>query len=85
MSGQANRRQPMNRFLALALLLALLLVPPVDSACAQDLHAIRFSCWSDAQNLCSNNKHEADAIRQCLLSRRDQLSAGCKADLFSKR
>lgn len=75
----------MRRFLlpAMVLLVGLFLVPRPNSLFAQGLHAIFSNCGAEVQKFCSNAKHDAEAIKQCLLSQQDKLSVICKA-IFPK-
>jgi hypothetical protein len=76
----------MIRFLPFAavLLVGLLPISQCNSLFAQDLHTILSNCRAEVHNLCSNAKHDAEAIKQCLLSRQDKLSASCKT-IFPQR
>lgn len=73
----------MSRFLSLTLVVPLL-VALWNPLFGQDMHTIRSNCTAEVQNFCSSTKHDSEAIKQCLLSRQDKLSASCKA-IFPKR
>jgi hypothetical protein len=80
------KEQSMSRFLpfAVVLLVVLFLISSTSSLLAQDLHTILSNCRAEVHNFCSNAKHDAEAITQCLLSQQDKLSASCKV-IFPKR
>ena len=75
----------MSRFLPRTIVLVILvLVSQWNSLFAQNLHIIRSNCSAEVQKFCSDIKHDAEAIKQCLLSQQNKLSAGCKG-IFPKR
>jgi len=78
-----TKKQSMSRFLSLTLVVPLL-VALWNPLFAQEMHTIRSNCMAEVQNFCSSAKHDSEAIKQCLLSRQDKLSASCKA-IFPKR
>ena len=73
----------MSRFLPLTLVV-LLLASLSNPLFAQDMHTVLSNCTAEVQKFCSRAKHDTEAIKQCLLSQQDKLSAGCKA-IFPKR
>ena len=73
----------MSRLLPLTLVV-LLLTALSNPLFAQDMHTVLSNCTLEAQKFCSSAKHDTEAIKQCLLSQQDKLSAGCKA-IFPKR
>jgi len=78
-----TKKQSMSRFLPLTFVV-LFLVSLWNPLFAQDMHTIQSNCMAEVQNFCSGVKHDTEAIKQCLLSQQDKLSAGCKA-IFPKR
>jgi hypothetical protein len=73
----------MSRFLPVTLAV-LFLVSPWNPLFAQEMHTVLSNCAAEVQKFCSSAKHDTEAIKQCLLSQPDKLSAGCKA-IFPKR
>jgi hypothetical protein len=73
----------MSRFLPLTLVV-LLLVSLSYALFGQDMHTVLSNCTAEVQKFCSRAKHDTEAIKQCLLSQQDKLSADCKA-IFPKR
>ena len=80
--------QSISRFLPLALVVmfvvSLLFVSLWNPLFAQNMHTMQSNCTAEVHKFCSNAKHDTEAIKQCLLSRQDKLSDGCKA-IFPKR
>jgi len=73
----------MSRFPPLTLVVPLL-ASLSNPLFAQDMHTVLSNCTAEVQKFCSSAKHDTEAIKQCLLSQQDKLSAGCKA-IFPRR
>jgi hypothetical protein len=62
-------------------LVVLFLVSQSNSLFARRLHPIFSNCGAEVQKFSSSAGHDTEAIKQCLLSQQDKLSAGYKAIL----